>query len=95
MTLAIKALAWGFGVAVLHLILSIVLAVYFGLGMSPTGAAFLEEVVLQPGTGVSRALCDPGAHCALGPPIVNFVFYWTIGAVVARLVYRILEGGMR
>lgn len=91
----VKALAWGLGLAVLHLALSIVLAIYFGLGMSRTGSAFLNEVLLQPGMGVSHALCAPGAHCIFGPPIVNFLFYWAIGAIAARLIYRARKGPMR
>jgi len=90
MNLAIRAVFGGAVIALLHLGLSFLLFLYFGLGMSRGGSAFVVDVLMQPATAIARALENRGYGDPFNPFVMNLTFYWLLGAV---LMGRICTNG--
>jgi ABC-type Mn2+/Zn2+ transport system permease subunit len=80
-SIVIKALLCGFGISIFHFLLSVVLGIYYGLGMDKAGAKFTISFFMQPGTAINNA------HESVNPLVVNAVFYFFIGFVGTYLFF--------
>ncbi len=88
-------LFWSFLFAIGHAVISIVLGLYFGLGMSPKGAWFVKNIIMQPGVGIAALL----KRLDLSQPdrlvlLINFAFYFIIFLLIFYIRQRIKEKSM-
>ena len=82
-----KYIVWGGLIGIGHSIVTFILAVYFGLGMSRSGTWFWENFLAQPGLYISDNLERLGStHADYYMFICNIIFYWVISAVLLHII---------
>lgn len=92
-----KFFLWGFFVAIAHMILTIVLSIYFGLGMTPDATWFMKTIFMQPGAFII-GLVEKNSNYQIHRYLlgINFVFYWAFTTFIIYIVKKYMgQNGAR
>ena len=79
---------YGFLFSVCHFVITVVFGVYFGLGMSRSGAWFTKNIIMQPGAFIVTLFSNADSQMHRYILLINFVFYWIIAALFFYLRNR-------
>ncbi len=88
----ISHILWGGAIAYTHSFMLFPLSIFFGLGMSPSGAWFLNNIYAQPGTSIEQYLLTTGL---ISPNykfyiflLSNIIFYWILSSSLIYFISR-------
>jgi hypothetical protein len=86
--ICLKILLVGLFFSLSHFLLNVILAFYFGLAMSHSGAWFLHNIIGQPGTIIENFLYKTGIiETERYILIINFIFYWAFFSVIYSIFW--------